>query len=235
MSGRTDEFHISLVRAINEASPDGILVVDSNGRIISHNQRFIDVWKIPRDRLQGKQPGTAVGEIDQPILSHNLEQVKDPQAFLERVKQLYDDPSLTDHCEIELKDGRTLERHSSIVRGENGHHLGRVWFFRDITLHKQNEAVLQKAKEEADVANRAKSEFLANMSHEIRTPMNGIIGMTGLALGTELNAEQRDYIETAQGSAESLLRILNDILEFSKMEAGKLELLREPFHLKRIG
>jgi PAS domain S-box-containing protein len=120
------------------------------------------------------------------------------------------------------------------LRDKNGRVTGLVGIGRDITHLKKVQEETQKAREAAEAASRAKSEFLANMSHEIRTPLNGVMGMTDLALDTELTPEQREYLETVKMSSDSLLTVINDILDFSKIEAGKVDLEAADFSLRDI-
>ncbi len=126
----------------------------------------------------------------------------------------------------------SVESSISLRRDSKGRPVGFSGITRDVTERLRAERELQQAKEAAEAANRAKSEFLANMSHEIRTPMNGIIGMTALALDTDLTAEQREYVSLVRSSAASLLAIVNDILDFSKIEAGRLDIASVGFRLR---
>jgi diguanylate cyclase (GGDEF)-like protein len=161
------EFQIALIRAILEACPDGILVVDSTNQIVTHNQRFFQVWDICGDEVPGTRDGSAEGVQDHHVLPRAVARVKDPDSFLARVKELYANPWTEDHCEIELKDGRTLERHSTGLWSRQGKYLGRVWFFRDITTRKQTETALRDLAQTdplTGVANRR--QFLLQATDE---------------------------------------------------------------------
>ena len=133
-------------------------------------------------------------------------------------------------------DGNVVWIHAlgNVVKDEQGRPADMYGVTQDITDYKLLQSELLSAKEKAEEATRAKSDFLANMSHEIRTPMNAIIGMSHLALQTELDTKQRNYIEKVHRSAENLLGIINDILDFSKIEAGKMNIEKVPFRLEDV-
>ena len=140
-------------------------------------------------------------------------------------------------CEYRMRDDdgnwRWILSRGKALFSEDGRPLRMVGTHSDITRQKQIAEALQRAKEDAESADRAKSEFLAVMSHEIRTPMNGIIGFTNLLLDTPLNPEQRDWLATIRTSGETLLTLINDILDFSKIESGRMELDRQPTRVGR--
>jgi len=131
------------------------------------------------------------------------------------------------------KDSSEFPAEASISKLEADGALVYTVILRDITAQVEHERELEAAKVKAEAAMQAKSMFLANMSHEIRTPLNAVIGMTSLLLNTQIDDEQRDYAETVRASSEALLTIINDILDYSKIEVGKLEIERFPFDLRR--
>jgi signal transduction histidine kinase/HPt (histidine-containing phosphotransfer) domain-containing protein len=130
------------------------------------------------------------------------------------------------------KYGKWLSFTAVTLRGSNGEVLGAMQTIEDVTEGKRTEEDLRKARDSAEEANRLKSQFLANMSHELRTPMNGIIGMVDLLRDTELTREQQEYVHAAGLSAEALLTIIDDILDFSRIEARKLDIGQVDFNLR---
>jgi PAS domain S-box-containing protein len=130
-SEQRHRFQGSLLNAIYDASPDGILVVDPNGTILAHNRRFLEIWRL--------EPHDHTGLEDRLVLAPATLNVRNPENFQRRIAELYANPAAEDHCEIELQDGRILDRISLALGGADGEYLGRVWFFRDITERKRAE------------------------------------------------------------------------------------------------
>jgi PAS domain S-box-containing protein len=214
----------NLLRTVADNIPDSIFAKDVQSRYLLANRAFAKAngMRSPDDLL-----GKTAFDIfphEHALAMHNddLQLMANQQASTEEERASVD-PAGNEKWLLSTK--------VPLVDG-SGKIVGIVGLNRDITRHKQAEEALKHAKEAAEAASRSKSEFLANMSHEIRTPMNGIVGMTELALETELTAEQREYLSLVKVSAESLLAVVNDILDFSKIEAGKFELHCSSFDLR---
>ncbi|WP_052729196.1 PAS domain S-box protein [Chromobacterium vaccinii] len=149
------EYKNSVLSTQQEASLDGILLVDDNGKIVSHNRRFIEVMQVPE--------ALAAAGRDEPMLQFAMQQYAEPEAFLARVRHLYAHKEETSHEEIRMKDGRTIERYSAPVVGENAKYYGRVWYFRDITVRKR----IQELLEHANRALRTLSACKAALVHAL--------------------------------------------------------------------
>lgn len=190
-----------------------IFAFDSADIVTGVNEEFSLITGFKKEEIIGK-PSTILRDLqtDKSCISFQLESNDHPARHQGSIRSI---------------DGRVLTvlRKVSLERDDKGTIIGGIESFVDVTE-------LIEARKLAEQASVAKSEFLANMSHEIRTPMNGIIGMTELALGTELTEEQHDYLQAVKVSADSLLGLINDILDFSKIETGKLELVPMQFSFR---
>jgi two-component system sensor histidine kinase/response regulator len=211
---REIEDHRSILNFIEDAYTE----LDLRGNTLFVNDAYCRIFH--RTREEALDP-------EYSKVTHNPVSLNIRELF----KQVYRTGEPVKGLEYEYSPGHFCEITLSLKRGKDGQPTGFITIARETTQRKQYEQELARAKEAAEAASKAKSEFLANMSHEIRTPMNGIIGMTDLALGTELTEEQRDFLGTVRSSADSLLGIINDILDFSKIEAGKIRLDPLPFDL----
>lgn len=212
----------ALYHSLVDNLPQNLFRKDAEGRFTFVNAHYCN--------LLGKQAAEVLGKSDADLYPPAVA----AKYWADDQKVMASGEGYRSIEELNPPNGRSLfvEMVKMPIRDSRGKVLGTQCIFWDVTQRQQAEAALQQAKEAADAANRAKSEFVANMSHEIRTPMNGIMGMTELALDTELTSEQRDYLEIVKASADSLLNVIDDILDFAKIEAGRLDLDAAPFHLR---
>ncbi len=213
----------ALACALIEAVVDGIVIIDQQGVIACFNSSA--------ERLFGYQADEVIGQNVSRLMPEPTAAQHDE--YIRNYLRTGNPRIISAGREVQgrRKDGTQFPLHLSISEMHCGNERFFIGVIHDISSLQEAERALRAEKERAESANRFKTEFLANMSHEIRTPMNGILGMAGLLAETSLDADQRDFLEMIRSSAESLLAVINDILDVSKIEAGKLEIDSRPFDL----
>jgi len=213
----------SYLNALIENSPLAIMVSDSDRNLQLCNPAFEKLFQYTQQELVGKSiVGLLAGEDCLPeALGVANRSLGGDTVNLVTVRQRKDRSSV----DVELHAAGLVV---------NGAVVGCMHIYQDISVRKLAEEQMRRATAAAEAASTAKSEFLANMSHEIRTPLNGVMGMTDLALDTQLSPEQREYLETIKLSADSLLTVINDILDFSKIEARRVDLEAIDFNLRDV-
>ncbi len=211
-----------LLASLMEYLPDNIYFKDEQSRFVLVNKAFCTWTGLSKEEILGRT------DFDLFAVEHATKAYGDEQRIITTGE------SLLNQIEKEVwPDGKItwVSTTKMPLRNQTGAIIGTFGLSRDISASKQIEQELTKAREKAESSAMAKSIFLANMSHEIRTPLNAVVGMGELLADTELNTEQREYIGTISTSSEALLDIVDNILDLSKIEAGKLELDNEPFNL----
>lgn len=205
----------------------GVLLEDEARNILITNEDFCSIFEIP------SSPYELVGVNCANSAEQSKHLVVHPKKFVDRINSIVSKRKACLNEEIVFKNGKVFERDFIPIYQDNKY-LGHLWEYRDITSRKQSEELLISAREEAEESKRLKQKFLANMSHEIRTPMNGVIGIVHLLERTNLNLDQKKYLNILRDSSEHLLHIINDILDVSKIEEGKLHLVESPVQLEII-
>ncbi|MFC5497580.1 response regulator [Caenimonas terrae] len=210
-----------LLQAMIAHIPCGISVFDRNLKLQVGNPLFRQLLELPDHLFEGEPDFRSLNMYTARRLAPD-----DPQAEVDRRLQAALHPQQRVH-ELNRANGQVLEVRRALMPAG-----GFVTTYTDVTANKKTLQSLREAKEEAEQAALAKSAFLATMSHEIRTPMNGVIGMTSLLLDTPLTEEQREFTEVIRQSGEGLLVVINDILDYSKIESGNMDLEWLPFDLQ---
>ncbi|MEW6984031.1 ATP-binding protein [Colwelliaceae bacterium 6471] len=203
----------ALLRSVMNAIPDLIIFNDLQGYLIGCNQAFEQYVKRSESEILGKTASALMPNVLGQSLNE-LYQMSPPAQSVEGQQRV-----------VETLDN-TFEVYCGQFNNNKGHTLGSIVIIRDVTTQYSIQAALAQAKDQAELANQAKSQFLANMSHEIRTPINAIQGMMFLLEKTSLNAFQRQYLKNAESASTSLLHLIDELLDLTKIESGNMPIVK---------